>query len=149
MKIAVFFEDTQKLFIAAILALVISLTGYSQAERNEVADPSAFQKIENTGNVPLCRNSLKKCGEAALVALDLAGFGGSEKLNFKVETFVFNKVAIYLFSITGFEDDSVFGERLRVSFPKNGKVYKFVQIGRQFQCRRGEKSGKWTKNLCL
>jgi hypothetical protein len=139
----------QKFFFIAGAVFLFSTFGNAQSLRSVVAAPTNFQKIETTAQVPLCRKSLKACGEEALLALDLAGFGGPDSIKYTTQTFVFNKgVSVYLLTITGLEDDSVSGERLRVAFIKTSRGYRFVQAGRQFKCRRGKNAGKWTKELC-
>lgn len=139
----------RKITVATGLIFLLNFAGQSQTKKTEIADPSGFQKIETTVNIPVCRESLKTCGEKVLTALDLAGFGGPDTIKYKTETFAFGKgVSVYLTSITGFEDDSVSGERLRIAFIKTKSGYRFVQIGKQFQCVRGKYAGKWTKEIC-
>lgn len=144
-----FFNIISKISIAITLLLTVNIVANSQTKKSEVANPLHFQKIESIKKISVCKNTLKKCGMKVLVEADLAGFGGPDHIKFKEETFVFSKgVQIYLFSITGLEDDSVSGERLRVAFLKTSQGYKFVQIGKQSQCARGAQAGKWTKELC-
>lgn len=142
-------EKIRNFSIIAGFVLLFNFFGNAQNLRSEVAVPTNFQKIETTTNVPICRKTLKACGEEALTALDLAGFGGPDYIKFNTQTFVFSKgVSVYLLTITGLEDDSISGERLRVAFTKTKRGYRFVQVGRQFRCRRGKNAGKWTKELC-
>lgn len=136
----------KRLILSIILFALASATIISaQTNRAEVANPIDFQKIESDLKVPNCRATLKTCGEKALVALDLAGFGGPDYIKFNAEVFNFkNNVGIYLFTITGLKDPLVKGERMRVAFTKSGTTYSFVQAGRQYLCA----GGGWQKE-CL
>lgn len=111
----------------------------AQTKKLEIANPSNFQKIESDVKVADCRASLEVCGERALVALGLAGFGGPDSIKFNTEIFNFkNGVGIYLLTKTGFDDPVISGERTRVAFVKKGRNYKFVQAGIQYKCKNGE-----------
>ena len=124
-----------------LLTILFLLTGVTQAQtkKSEIANPENFQKLETSIKVADCLASLKICGERALVALDLAGFGGPDSIKFNTETFDFkNGVGIYLLTKTGFDDPEISGERTRVAFIKNGRNYKFVQAGIQYKCENGE-----------
>lgn len=62
------------------------------------------------------------------------------------------KTAVVVITRSGLMDDSVSAERYRISFTLKGKSsdlnWQWVQYGVQYQCLRGNKIGKWTKNLC-
>ena len=62
------------------------------------------------------------------------------------------KTAVVVVTRSGLMDDSVSAERYRISFTLKGKPsdlnWHWVQYGAQYQCVRGNKAGKWTKNLC-
>ena len=62
------------------------------------------------------------------------------------------KTAVVVITRSGLMDDSVSAERYRISFKLEGKQsdlnWRWVQYGVQYQCARGSKTGKWTKNLC-
>ena len=108
-----------------------------------------------------CRKSLLECGTQIIGFYGVEGVGGpADNPNFREETFEYksdkNKnysegerhVGIYLLTQTGFEDDSLAGERLRLEFVRQGDVWIFVMGGRQFQCARGSNAGQWTKEFC-
>ena len=63
------------------------------------------------------------------------------------------KTAVVVITRSGLMDDSISAERYRISFTLKGKPsnlnWYWVQYGVQYQCARGSKAGKWTKNLCL
>ena len=63
------------------------------------------------------------------------------------------KTAVVVITRSGLMDDSVSAERYRISFALKGKSsdlnWEWVQYGVQYQCLRGNKAGKWSKNLCL
>lgn len=135
-------------FLAIIILLMAAISLSAQTKRSDIANPENFHKIETDVEVPNCRNSLKTCGERALVKLDLAGFGGPDHIKYNTETFTFkNGVEIYLLTITGIKTPFTSGERIRLAFKKSGKNYNFVQAGKQYQCSRGADAGKW-KKLC-
>ena len=62
------------------------------------------------------------------------------------------KTAVVVINRSGLMDDSVSAERYRISFELKGKPsdlnWHWVQYGVQYQCLRGNKAGKWTKNFC-
>ncbi|WP_413501635.1 hypothetical protein [Psychrobacter maritimus] len=62
------------------------------------------------------------------------------------------KTAVVVITRSGLMDDSVSAERYRISFTLKGAPselsWHWVQYGVQYQCVRGNKAGKWTKNLC-
>ena len=62
------------------------------------------------------------------------------------------KTAVVVITRSGLMDDSVSAERYRISFTLKGTPselsWHWVQYGVQYQCVRGNKAGKWTKNLC-
>ena len=62
------------------------------------------------------------------------------------------KTAVVVITRSGLMDDSVSAERYRISFALKGKSsdlnWQWVQYGVQYQCLRGNKIEKWTKNLC-
>ena len=62
------------------------------------------------------------------------------------------KTAVVVITRSGLMDDSVSAERYRISFALKGKSsdlnWQWVQYGVQYQCLRGNKIGKWSKNLC-
>ena len=62
------------------------------------------------------------------------------------------KTAVVVITRSGLMDDSVSAERYRISFTLKGKPsdlnWQWVQYGVQYQCVRGNRMGKWTKNLC-
>ena len=62
------------------------------------------------------------------------------------------KTAVVVITRSGLMDDSVSAERYRISFTLKGKPsdlnWYWVQYGVQYQCLRGNKKGKWTKNIC-
>ncbi|WP_413521224.1 hypothetical protein [Psychrobacter glacincola] len=62
------------------------------------------------------------------------------------------KTAVVVITRSGLMDDSVSAERYRISFVLKGKPsdlnWQWVQYGVQYQCVRGNKAGKWSKNLC-
>ena len=62
------------------------------------------------------------------------------------------KTAVVVITRSGLMDDSVSAERYRISFALKGKPsdlnWQWVQYGVQYQCLRGNKAGKWSKNLC-
>ncbi len=62
------------------------------------------------------------------------------------------KTAVVVITRSGLMDDTVSAERYRISFTLKGKPsdlnWHWVQYGMQYQCLRGNKIGKWTKNIC-
>ena len=62
------------------------------------------------------------------------------------------KTAVVVITRSGLMDDTVSAERYRISFTLKGKPsdlnWYWVQYGVQYQCLRGNKTGKWTKNIC-
>lgn len=131
------------LLMFSLLVCVSNIT--AQTKRAAIADPNSFQQLEIEKPVADCRGPLRTCGEKALAALDLAGFGGPDKIKYKTEIFEFkNGVGVFLFTITGIKDPLVSGERLRLAFKKRGTTHRFIQAGRQYLCA----SGGW-KTECL
>lgn len=62
------------------------------------------------------------------------------------------RTAVVVVTRSGLMDDSVGAERYRISFKLEGKPsnlsWHWVQYGVQYQCMRGSKAGKWSKDLC-
>lgn len=137
----------RNLFIFLLLfSFTTSLSIFAQTKKSDIADPNKFQKIETDKKVPVCRGSLKTCGEKALVALEMAGFGGPEYIKTTTETFSFkNGVGIFLLTIKGIKDPLIKGERTRLAFKKSGRNYRFVQAGRQYLCASGQNANVWKK----
>ena len=133
----------KNLFFVFCLCFVFANVATGQTKKSDVANPANFQKLETTNKVNDCRSTLKRCGERALVALDLAGFGGPDSLKFKTENFWFrNGVAIFLQTTTGIKDPLIAGERTRLSFKRVRGRYRFVQAGKQYLC---VSDNKWKK----
>lgn len=125
--------------------------------RSEVANLDDFRWITINGRAVAaasapCFNDLLECGREKLVIYGYEGFGGENSDNFKEETFTFRNggktTGIYLVTITGAEDDSVAGERVRIAFEKKGNSWNWQQAALQNLCRRGDFAGRWTKLLC-
>ncbi|MCW5960102.1 MAG: hypothetical protein KIS76_08055 [Pyrinomonadaceae bacterium] len=128
-----------KVFLFLLVSMFICAPNIcAQTKRSEISDPNAFRKLDIDKPVADCRGPLRTCGEKALVALDLAGFGGPDSIKYTTEIFEFkNGVGIFLFSITGIKDPLIAGERLRLAFIKRGTTHRFVQAGRQYLCVKG------------
>lgn len=132
------------LFLLIVFFIATNTDISAQTKKSEIADPTKFQQIEPNQSVKSCRSSLKTCGDRALVALDLAGFGGPNYIQYEKEVFNFaNGVGVYLLTIKGIKSRELSAERVRVSFVKKGSTYNFVQAGRQYLCSQGEDEGKW------
>ncbi|MGM8871832.1 hypothetical protein ACS8E3_09105 [Psychrobacter sp. 2Y5] len=64
------------------------------------------------------------------------------------------KTAVVIAQKTGLMDDSVSGQRYRVSFKLEdggtaNATWILVQYGEQFQCARGDMAGRWVKRGCV
>lgn len=154
--------DPTKLLILGTFVLMGSVIVQAQKQtdatpRNEVSNPEKFQFITINGQqaeemLKPCRRTLKECAYERLVQLGYDGFGGPDSNNPKEETFTFRNgrktIGIFLLTMTGFEDDLVAGERVRIAFERRGNRWQYVQAGRQFKCARGVNTGNWTKELC-
>lgn len=62
------------------------------------------------------------------------------------------RTAVVVITRSGLMDDSVSAERYRISFTlrenSSNLNWNWVQYGVQYQCMRGSKAGKWSKNFC-
>ena len=102
----------------------------------------------------ICNVSLAECGAQRIGYYgydDLGYFENNDGLREDIFTYRDHNnksVGVYLLTLTGMQDDSITGERLRLQFFKEGNSWQFYQGGRQFQCGRGNMAGKWTKELC-
>ena len=125
----------------------------NKTPQNEITSGDDFRFVSINGKAfaeatKLCTKSLLECGSERLGYYGVDGIGGPPTDNFREETFTYGRTGVYLLTETGFEDDSVTGERLRLEFEKSGSGWKLVQGGRQFQCARGANAGRWTKEFC-
>jgi len=146
------------IFSAIFICLVGIVFAFAQTKtaatrRSEVINPSKFQFLTLNGQAVAtatepCEKSLTECGNERIGLYGYENFDGTDS---DKETFTFKSgkktVGIYLFTMRINEDDSVAGERVRLSFEKKGDKWIFVQAGRQFKCARGN-TKTWTKNLC-
>lgn len=158
--------------LTASTLLLLSLTSLSaqandkspsMISRSEAANPTNFKHLSINGQA-VTRASMPCAIEKGLLTC------GLEKLSILngdineidadfdlAQTFLFPsksqpKTAVVVVTRSGLMDDSVAAERYRISFTLEGKPsdlsWNWVQYGVQYQCRRGNKAGKWTKNLC-
>lgn len=131
--------------------------------RIEAANPSNFKFISVNGRAATYSSAscsvekgLLACalGKLALINSYSSEMDGDYDL---AQSFVFPSklqpgTAVVVVTRSGLMDDSVSAERYRVSFKlerkPSGLSWNWVQYGVQYQCRRGDKAGKWTKGLC-
>lgn len=151
----------KNIMFAVLLIFVGVIAAFAQIKtastrRSEVTNPSKFQFLTLNGQAVAkttepCEKSLTECGNERIVLYGYEDFGGTDSDDLKTETFTFKSgkktVGIYLLTMRIDEDDSVAGERVRLSFERKGDKWIFVQAGRQFKCARGN-TKTWTKNLC-
>lgn len=115
--------------------------------------PAAVSGTDQAG--AKCFEDLLTCGSMRIGYYGVEGVGGeANNPNFREETFVFadkntgRNIGIYLLTQTGFEDDSVAGERLRLEFERRDNAWELAEGGKQYMCARGKNAGRWTKDLC-
>ncbi|MBE0407849.1 hypothetical protein EI162_13230 [Psychrobacter sp. FME6] len=135
----------------------------SVISRAEAANPANFKFLSINGRA-VTRASAPCAIEKGLIAC------GLEKLSLingsinevdadydLAQTFFFlskaqPRTAVVVITRSGLMDDSVSAERYRISFKLEGKSsdlnWSWVQYGVQYQCMRGSKAGKWSKDLC-
>lgn len=129
-----------------------------KTSQREVENLDDFQFIAITGRAAgilaqPCAGNLETCGNKMFNALYKPdGFEGIPTKNIKRETFTFQSgrttKGIYLVTLTGYEDDSVSGERIRIEFNKRGNSWIAQGGSKQFRCYRGGFANQWTKDLC-
>lgn len=131
-------------------------TSVNSTKKSEVANPREYAPIQLKGSKlkdarKPCKSSLEECGNERLILLGFEGLGGTTPDYPRNETFIFKSkkgtIGVFLLTMRGYEDDSVDGERIRISFIKNGNSWNFVNAGKQNYCTRGTKG--WTKKLCI
>ena len=159
------------LLAASLLSLpFISMSAYANnvkapnpISRAEAANPANFYHLNMNGSAvtyasqpcPI-EKSLMACGleKLALINSTINETNADYDL---AQAFFFPskaqpKTAVVVVTRSGLMDDSVSAERYRISFALKGKPsdlnWHWVQYGAQYQCVRGSKAGKWTKNLC-
>jgi hypothetical protein len=147
-----------------LLAIFFPVTSVAQSSskpkptnRSAVSNAQEFQFLSINGRAVAaatkpCNLSLIECGNERIGLYGYSGFGGPDSNNPRTETFVFKRknqtLGIYLLTMRVNEDDSVAGERVRLSFIRKGNRWHFVEARRQFQCARGQNTIDWTKKLC-
>lgn len=120
----------------------------------ENVDDFRFISVTGRGATTLsqpCRGSLEECGRRMFEALYRPDAFDSIT-NIRTETFTFQRggssIGVYLVTGTGYEDDSVRGERIRVEFENRRGVWHAKGGSRQFLCARGSDRDKWTEEFC-
>lgn len=126
--------------------------------QSEVENLDDFQFITVTGRgvqtlAKPCLGSLEVCGNQMFNSLYKPdGFEQIPTRNIKRETFSIVKgrttTGIFLITLTGYEDDSVAGERIRIEFQKRGNSWIAQSGSKQFLCYRGNLANRWTKEFC-
>lgn len=164
-------QSLKHLITAALLSLpFISIVSYASntkapnpISRAEAANPANFYHLNMNGSAVTYASapcSIKKgviaCGleKLALINSDInesdADYDVAQAFFFPTKSQP--KTAVVVVTRSGLMDDSVSAERYRISFTLKGKPsdlnWHWVQYGAQYQCVRGSKAGKWTKNLC-
>ena len=135
----------------------------STISRAEAANPANFKHLNINGNAVTSASapcSIKKgliaCGLEKLKLINSSINEVSADYDL-AQTFFYPskaqpKTAVVVITRSGLMDDSVSAERYRISFTLKGTPselsWHWVQYGVQYQCVRGNKAGKWTKNLC-
>ncbi|TXD96638.1 hypothetical protein ES754_10780 [Psychrobacter frigidicola] len=135
----------------------------SVISRAEAANPTNFKRLNVNGRAATYASapcSVKKgliiCGleKLKLINSSINEVNADYDL---AQTFFFPskaqpRTAVVVITRSGLMDDSVSAERYRISFKLEGKPsdlnWHWVQYGVQYQCARGSKAGKWTKNIC-
>ncbi|MDN5897066.1 MAG: hypothetical protein L0H35_00185 [Psychrobacter sp.] len=135
------------------------------APRTLVANPNNFKRIRINGRgvsesmapCPLAMGLINCTLEkVALISLPISSIDDDYDL---AQVFYYPNTeqpstAVVIVQKTGLMDDSVSGQRYRVSFKLEGgntanASRNFVQYGEQFQCARGDMAGRWVKSRCL
>ena len=159
------------LMASALLSLsFVSLSSYaatsnlvSPISRAEAANPANFYHLNINGGAVTSASapcSMKKglitCGLEKLKLINSSIDEVSADYDL-AQTFFYpskaqSKTAVVVITRSDLMDDSVSAERYRISFTLKGTPselsWHWVQYGVQYQCVRGNKAGKWTKNLC-
>lgn len=159
------------LIASALLTLsLISLSAQANSNnsssiisRAEAANPANFKflgingQAVNRASAPCSiEKGLIACGleKLSLINDDINEIDADYDL---AQTFFFPskaqpRTAVVVVTRSGLMDDSVGAERYRISFKLEGKPsnlsWHWVQYGVQYQCMRGSKAGKWSKDLC-
>ena len=135
----------------------------STISRAEAANPANFKHLNINGNAVTSASapcSIKKgliaCGLEKLKLINSsineidADYDLAQAFYYPSKSKP--KTAVVVITRSGLMDDSVSAERYRISFTLKGKAsdlnWQWVQYGVQYQCVRGNRMGKWTKNLC-
>lgn len=135
----------------------------SVISRAEAANPNNFKSLNINGRAASYASkpcSIKKgllaCGleKLALINNDINEIDADYDV---AQTFFFPskaqpRIAVVVITRSDLMDDSISAERYRISFKLEGKPsnlnWNWVQYGVQYQCARGGKVGKWSKELC-
>ena len=135
-------------FVCFLILGVFSVC--AQTKRSEIVNSSAFAPINADRRIKDCRgNSVTRCGEEALMALDLLGLGGEDNFSEKKETFNLGRGNyVFLFSVLATKPSFTNEWRVRVAFTKTKTGFRFIQAGIQYRCRNGRTRGNWQKNEC-
>ncbi len=136
------------------------------APRAMVANPDNFKRIRiNGGGVskamlpcPIAMG-LINCTLEKLALISLPPSSIDDDYDDLAQVFYFPNTeqpntAVVIVQKTGLMDDSISGQRYRVSFKledgdNSNASWNFVQYGEQFQCARGDMAGRWVKSSCL
>ncbi len=129
-----------------------------KTSQREIENLDDFQFINITGRAAgilaqPCVGNLETCGNKMFNSLYKPdAFAEIPTKNIKRETFTFQSgrttKGIYLVTLTGYEDDSVAGERIRIEFNKRGNSWIAQSGSKQFRCYRGGFANRWTKDFC-
>lgn len=154
------------LFIVSFTTLpaVASNQTFIPISRAEAANPSNFKHLNMNGRAAAYASApcsiekgLINCGFEKLKIIN-SGIDEVEADYDLAQAFYYPskaqpRTAVVVITRAGLMDDSVSAERYRISFELEEKQsnlnWNWVQYGIQYQCIRGNKAGKWSKNLCL
>ena len=151
------------LSFVSVSAQAATSNSVSAISRTEAANPTNFKRLNITGSAATSASSpcsIKKgliaCGLEKLKVVNSninevdADYDLAQAFYYPSKSQP--KTAVVVITRAGLMDDSVRAERYRISFALKGKPsdlnWQWVQYGVQYQCARGQNTGKWTKNLC-
>lgn len=153
-----------------LVTSLISIPAYASTNkpptpisRSEAANPANFKFISVNGRAAAyssapcpIKKGLLACGLEKLALIN--SYSNEIDADYDLaQSFIFPsnsqpKTAVVVITRSGLMDDSVSAERYRISFKLDRKPsdlsWNWVQYGVQYQCRRGNQVGKWTKGLC-
>lgn len=140
-----------------------NINAVSPISRAEAANPANFKHININGRAVTYASSpcaiekgLLACGIEKLKLIN-SSINEIEADYDLAQAFYYPskaqpRTAVVVITRSGLMDDSVSAERYRISFELKGEPsslsWSWVQYGVQYQCVRGNKAGKWSKNLC-